>query len=52
MRDPVEKMKKSFQLICEDNYDKITLNSLQIVAKQMGENMTVRRITRNVRRRR
>jgi centrin-1 len=34
-------MKKAFQLICEDNYNKITLSSLQKVAKELGENMTV-----------
>lgn len=40
-RDPVEEMKKAFRLICEDNHDKITLKSLQKVAKELGENMTV-----------
>ena len=40
-RDPVEEMKKAFQLICEEGHDKITLKSLQKVAKELGENMTV-----------
>jgi centrin-1 len=34
-------MRKAFHLICEENYDKITLNSLQKVAKELGENMTI-----------
>ena len=40
-RDPVEEMKKAFHLICEEGQDKITLKSLQKVAKELGENMTV-----------
>jgi centrin-1 len=33
-------MKDAFRLICEDNHDKITLNSLAKVAKELGENMS------------
>ena len=40
-RDPVEEMKKAFHLICEEGQDKITLKSLQKVAKELGENMSV-----------
>ena len=40
-RDPIEEMKKAFHLICEEGHDKITLKSLQKVAKELGENMTV-----------
>ena len=40
-RDPVEEMKKAFILICEEGHDKITLKSLQKVAKELGENMTI-----------
>ena len=40
-RDPVEEMKKALHLICEEGQDKITLKSLQKVAKELGENMTV-----------
>jgi Ca2+-binding EF-hand superfamily protein len=40
-RDPIEEMKKAFHLICEEGQDKITLKSLQKVAKELGENMTV-----------
>jgi centrin-1 len=40
-RDPVEEMKKAFHLICEEGHDKITLKSLQKVAKELGENMTL-----------
>jgi len=39
-RDPIEEMKKAFQLICEEGYDKITLKSLKKVADELGENMT------------
>ncbi len=39
-RDPVEEMRKAFQLICEEGHDKITLKSLMKVAKELGENMT------------
>lgn len=39
-RDPVEEMKTAFRLICEEGHDKITLNSLKKVAKELGENMT------------
>ena len=39
-RDPVEEMKKAFHLICEEGQDKITLKSVQKVAKELGENMT------------
>ena len=39
-RDPIEEMKKAFVLICEEGHDKITLKSLQKVAKELGENMT------------
>ena len=40
-RDPVEEMKKAFHLICEEGQDKITLKSLQKVAKELGENMSI-----------
>ena len=40
-RDPIEEMKKAFHLICEEGQDKITLKSLQKVAKELGENMTI-----------
>ena len=40
-RDPVEEMKKAFHLICEEGQDKITLKSLQKVAKELGENRTI-----------
>ena len=40
-RDPVEEMKKAFVLICEEGSNKITLKSLQKVAKELGENMTL-----------
>ena len=40
-RDPVEEMKKAFVLICEEGHDKITLKSLQKVAKELGENMSI-----------
>ena len=40
-RDPVEEMKKALVLICEEGHDKITLKSLQKVAKELGENMTI-----------
>ena len=40
-RDPVEEMKKAFTLICEEGQNKITLKSLQKVAKELGENMTI-----------
>lgn len=33
-------MRKAFSLICEDGHDKITLKSLQKVAKELGENMS------------
>ena len=33
-------MRNAFRLICEDGHDKITLKSLQKVAKELGENMT------------
>jgi centrin-1 len=33
-------MRNAFRLICEENHDKITLKSLQKVAKELGENMT------------
>jgi centrin-1 len=33
-------MKTAFKLICDEGYDKITLKSLQKVAKELGENMT------------
>ena len=34
-------MKKAFRLICEEDQDKITLKSLQKVAKELGENMSI-----------
>ena len=34
-------MKKAFRLICEEGQDKITLKSLQKVAKELGENMSI-----------
>ena len=40
-RDPIEEMKKAFVLICEEGHDKITLKSLQKVAKELGENMNI-----------
>lgn len=40
-RDPVEEMKKAFYLICEEGHDKITLKSLQKVARELGENISV-----------
>ena len=40
-RDPVEEMKKAFILLCEEGHDKINLKSLQKVAKELGENMTI-----------
>ena len=40
-RDPIEEMKKAFHLICEEGQDKITLKSLQKVAKELGENMNI-----------
>ncbi len=40
-RDPVEEMKKAFNLICEEGHNKITLKSLQKVAQELGENMTI-----------
>ena len=40
-RDPVEEMKKEFHLICEEGQDKITFKSLQKVAKELGENMSI-----------
>jgi Ca2+-binding EF-hand superfamily protein len=40
-RDPIEEMKKAFHLICEEGQDKITLKSLQKVAMELGENMTI-----------
>jgi centrin-1 len=39
-RDPVEEMKKAFQLFLDDDSDKITLKHLKKVAKELGENMT------------
>jgi centrin-1 len=39
-RDPIEEIKKAFNLIIEEGHDKITLNSLQKVARELGENMT------------
>jgi centrin-1 len=39
-RDPIEEIKKAFNLIVEEGHDKITLNSLQKVARELGENMT------------
>ena len=39
-RDPVEEMKKAFQLFLDDDSDKITLKHLKTVAKDLGENMT------------
>jgi len=39
-RDPKEEIKKAFNLIVEEGHDKITLNSLQKVARELGENMT------------
>ncbi len=36
----MEEMRNAFRLICEENHDKITLKSLQKVAKELGENMT------------
>lgn len=33
-------MKKSFNLICEEGTNKITLKSLQNIVKEMGENMS------------
>ena len=41
LKDTVnEEMKKAFHLICEEGQEKITLKSLQKVAKELGENMT------------
>ena len=40
-RDPIEEMKNAFKLICEEGHDKITLKSLQKVARELGENMTL-----------
>ena len=39
-RDPIEEIKKAFNLIVEEGHDKITLNSLQKVARELGENMS------------
>lgn len=39
-RDPVEEMKKAFQLFLDDDADSITLKHLKKVAKDLGENMT------------
>lgn len=39
-RDPVEEMKKAFQLFLDDDSDRITLKHLKKVAKDLGENMT------------
>ncbi len=39
-RDPVEEMKKAFQLFLDGDSDKITLRHLKKVAKDLGENMT------------
>ncbi len=43
-RDLVEEMKKAFHLICEEGKDKITLKSLQKVAKELGENMSIEKL--------
>ena len=43
-RDPIEEMKKAFHLICEEGQDKITLKSLQKVAKELGENMIIQEL--------
>jgi centrin-1 len=40
-RAPVEEKKKVFHLICEEGQDKITLKSLQKIAKELGENISV-----------
>jgi len=39
-KDPYEELKNSFKLICEDGSNKITLRSLQKIAKEMGETMS------------
>jgi len=43
-RDPIEEMKNAFKLICEEGHDKITVKSLQKVARELGENMTFEEI--------
>ena len=43
-RDPVEEMKKEFHLICEEGQDKITFKGLQKVAKELGENMSIKEL--------
>ena len=40
-RDPIDEMKKAFVLICEEGHNKITLKSLQKVAQELGENMSL-----------
>ena len=39
-RDPIEEMKKAFQLFVDDKSDNITLVHLKKVAKELGETMT------------
>ena len=40
-RDPIEEIRNEFHSLCEEGQDKITLKSLQKVAKELGENMSI-----------